>query len=415
MNTLLASILAFVMTWTVENKSTVIGQGEIPSGVEVEYACSYQKGTVRAGDHATLTITGIHGVRIERVELYVRSNKSAGAGVISIYGDGQLLAQQAGTLRDWVGKYDNTEFHPVEVLSGDYPIRETLTIALQGTTNSLYVEKYVITYQAAPVFTVTLMNGSEVYDVLTEQTGGAGVVLPILPDGDKWHFAGGSRMEFWSLTDDVPELIAPTRYMSLTEDITLWAAWQYQPQKDTLVTHLQSGEYVYYNTDNNIAIAGTISAGVMKNAWVNANDPDQFYHIKFNAACDRATIQHAATGKYIGFLSDNLSEMASEWLVWHEGNKTAFYTMYKGQTYILWPNVMKNSELYAGLQPTKDIVHAPTALLSVSQVRETIYTCHPESGMGVTSPITDSKEIIVPFGIYEIHIRGGKKYLRLRN
>ena len=58
MNTLLLSILSLVMTWTVETKSTVSFSGDAPAAIDVEYVCSYQKGTVRSGDDATLTLTG---------------------------------------------------------------------------------------------------------------------------------------------------------------------------------------------------------------------------------------------------------------------------------------------------------------------------------------------------------------------
>ena len=87
MNTLLLSIMSLVMTWTVETKSTISSSGDVPAQVAAEYACSYQKGSVRNGDSATLTLASMGGLTIERVEMYMRSNKSAGAGVISVYAD----------------------------------------------------------------------------------------------------------------------------------------------------------------------------------------------------------------------------------------------------------------------------------------------------------------------------------------
>ena len=91
MKTLLLSILSLVMTWTVETKSTVKGSGDVPAAVTADYACSYQKGTVRSSDNATLTLVGLNGIMVERIEMYMRSNKSAGAGVISVYADGARI------------------------------------------------------------------------------------------------------------------------------------------------------------------------------------------------------------------------------------------------------------------------------------------------------------------------------------
>ena len=81
-------LILSVMTWTVKDKSTVSGEGLLPYDIEVSYSNSYQKGSVRAGDEAVLRLGHLEGITVQQVELSMRSNKSAGAGIISVQFDG---------------------------------------------------------------------------------------------------------------------------------------------------------------------------------------------------------------------------------------------------------------------------------------------------------------------------------------
>ena len=63
MNLLL--VLLSVMTFTVETKNSVTTNGQCPDDMEVAYNCSYQKGQVRAGDVATLTLGNLGGIAQE--------------------------------------------------------------------------------------------------------------------------------------------------------------------------------------------------------------------------------------------------------------------------------------------------------------------------------------------------------------
>ena len=416
MNTLLLSILSLIMTWTVETKSTISSSGDVPAAVQAVYACSYQKGTVRNGDNATLTLVGLNGIMVERIEMYMRSNKSAGAGVISVYADGELLAQKEGSLRDWIGKYDNSAFHPIEVFVGQQQLQDSLVINLEGTTNSLYVEKYVITYQQAPAYTATLMEGDDLHTTLTEVVGGAGVLLPSLPDKEIWQFMGWTATSF-EAADVCPELYLPNTRIYPTDDMTLWAVWRYmQDYEELYLTDMQSGDYIYANTDNQLAITGVVENGRMQQALVNPLDSNQIYHIDFDPSAQTATIQHLLTDQYVGYKDATLVAEPTEWLVWQEGNNTAFYTLYDGKKYVLWQNMIdeQSGQRYAGLYATNDVSKTPTALIYPQQQSEQLYTCYPEENMAVESVTTTTNEIIVPFGIYEIHIIRGEKYIRLR-
>lgn len=419
MNTLLLSILSLVMTWTVETKSTVSFSGDAPAAIDVEYVCSYQKGTVRSGDDATLTLTGMNGIVVERIEMYMRSNKSAGAGIVTIYADGAAIAQKEGSLRDWVGKYDNSAFYPIEVFAGQQRVQDALVINLHGTTNSLYVEKYVITYQQAPAYTATLMEGDEVYTTLTEPIGGAGVFLPSLPNKSDWQFVGWTDSPFWNVSSLPGNIYPPQTTITLTEDVSLWAVWHYVPHPEEMyVAEMQSGDYLYVNTANQLAIAGVVSNGVMPHAIVNPLDSNQIYHVEFDESAQTATIQHVLTGQYVGYEDAALIAEPTAWNVWHDGIYTVFYAVCNGKKYVLWQNIIvvteTDAERYAGLLVTNDVTQAPTALMCPQLPEEQKYTCYPKHDMSIDQTTTNMDEIIVPFGIYEIHIRHGEKFVRLR-
>lgn len=417
MNTLLLSIMSLVMTWTVETKSTISSSGDVPAQVAAEYACSYQKGSVRNGDSATLTLASMGGLTIERVEMYMRSNKSAGAGVISVYADGACIAQKEGSLRDWIGKYDNSAFYPIEVYVGAKQIQDSLVINLTGTTNSLYIEKYVITYQQAPTHTLMLMEGSEVHATLTESIGGEGISLPSMSNKEEWQFVGWTDVPFWNVSSLPENIYPPQTKIGLTEDLTLWAVWRYMPHsEDMYMVNMQSGNYIYANSDNQLAIAGVVANGQMEQALVNLLDSNQIYHITFDPAAQTATIQHVLTGQYIGYSAITLVPEPTPWKVWHEGKYTAFYTVYNGRTYVLWQNVLGDEPdcRKAGLFMTYDISTTPTVLICPQLPEEQIYTCHPEHDMHLEQTQICSDEIVIPFGIYEIHVHKGEKSIRLR-
>jgi hypothetical protein len=167
-------LILSVMTWTVKDKNTVTGDGAYPYSIEANYSCTNTKGTVRANDEAVLTLTNMGGITVEQVEVYVRSNKTGGAGQFTVSVNGRNEATKSGSLKDWVGAYDNTNYHAVKLLSKTYANANELEITLVGTANSLYIEKYVITWSPAQPHTVTLMNGIDTYATVSETDGGGG-------------------------------------------------------------------------------------------------------------------------------------------------------------------------------------------------------------------------------------------------
>ena len=413
MNLLLT--LLTVMTFTVETKNSVTMDGQWPYDIEVAYNCSYQKGQVRAGDVATLTLGELGGIVVEKIEVSMRSNKEAGAGTFTVQANGNTVSTKSGSLKTWVGKYDNVNYHPISLLTSSVPNVQNLTIQLNGTTSSLFIEKYVITYGPAPSHTVTLMNGAEEYSTIKEEAGGQGILLPSLPSLEHWQFRGWTKTKY---EQDVAEL--STLYPSGTkfypgEDMTLWAVYEYQAEPHVYETDLVSGEYLYINTYDQRAMTGTPYNGKMDVALADIENPNQWYTVTFNTQRDSATIDYTATNIHIGYSGTKLAVKQSKWTVFHEGEKTAFHTTINGKTYMLFPGKEDGTGDYTALVQVSDITQTPTALRSTTPVTvETRYSCFPERLEPIENTEAETHEIMVPFGIYELHIQNGHKRLKIR-
>ena len=412
------TILLSVLTLTVESKSSVTATGDIPPFAEASYTCSYQKGTVRQGDEAVLTLSDLGGLTINKVEVYIRSNKSEGAGTWSVSVNNQPAATKSGTFEQWFGAYDNTYFHALSLLPKSYSDVQEMAIRLQGTTNSLYIDRYVISYTPAPVHSVTLMRGDEVFRTLTESTGGAGVFLPSMDDYNGWRFIGWTDTECGQTTTR-PELIAPNTQYFLMDDAVLWAAYEcVLPEDSIYVSDLTDGEYLYTNTRVQMALSGVPDEkGWMIPQMMNRKDMNQLYSITFNTDKDTAHIVHTMTGTPIGYNDQRkLVTADSPWRVYHEGNETILYATIANKNYVLWLNVQdgEGGNMHVGLVAANP-QNSPMKLAYPASENEQIFTCHPEFGMGFDDPLeTNKNEYIFPFGSYDLIIRNGEKELRLR-
>lgn len=421
---LLMLILSFLMTWTVKDKHSVTGDGSWPHNTDARYECTYQKGDVRQGDTATIVLNGLSGCTIEGVNVYVKSNKSSGAGIFTVRVNGNIIATKSGTFKDWTGSYDNTNFHAVSLVSTPIEGVENLSIELVGTANSLHIEKYALQWAQAVPRTVTLMHADECYTTLTEGIAGQGVLLPSLPDEDYWHFEAWSENHFYGVNTPPSSWIEPGRYYP-AKDVTLWAVYAYhETEEDTYVTELESGSYLYANAATQKAIAGPVMDGYVENAPINRDDFNQTYEVMLNETKDTATIRHMETDTYIGYSGLNLTAKASPWLVYHEDNKTAFYIKYNNGTYILLPDQLKQYSdgtcFEVGmLKSVKDVSTTPTVLIPAGPViYEQAFTCHPECGLGIEEVTSGKqhemeKEWIIPFGNYKLIILNGQKKLQL--
>ena len=414
----LTLLFGLVMTWTVETKSSVSSSGDVPNAVAATYANTYQKGDVRKGDTAVFVMSGTAGLTMQKVEIYLKSNSTSGAGVLTVYADLQQIAQKSGDFKTWFSSYDNTNYHALTLWQGTRKA-DSWAVQVVGTANSLHIEKFVFTYQPAPAYSVTLMNGKESFATLTETEGGAGVSLPAISDNAQWTFIGWSPCEWWH-TSELP-LFYPAGSFYPMEPTTLWALWQRKSTtEENYVTDLQSGDYIYCETTQRYAMTGVPQNGKMGTTIVQTTDSNQVYTIVFDESLETATLQHKASGTFIGYTSTSTPQLTaaqSTWHVWHGGARTALFMTRNNKTYMLWPATMIGESLNfcTSLLEVSNISETTTALLKPAEEEMPYFTCHPESPEAIERVNAPQQEIIVPFGNYEIHIRDGKKELRLRN
>ena len=405
------------MTWTIKDKNSVTGDGTIPSCLSAEYSCTNTKGTVRADDEAVFTLSSLGGITIDKVEVYVKSNKTGGAGSFALTVNGSTAATKKGTLKDWFGAYDNTNYHALTLLSSSVANANELVVSLTGTANSLYIEKYVITWSPAPPHTVKLMKGVDTYATLTEREGGAGVLLPSMPDEESWHFVGWTTWEFWAI-HFMPEVILPNNTYYPSSDATLWAMYiYYNPTEQKVVTELTSGDYLYVNSLSGMALTGVPDA----NGWMDyavADETDEMQYYTIDLVTDTtAYITHTASQIPIGY-SDALKIVAQQslWKIYHRGEETIFYADIKGKRYVLWLNVWDSAtqDIYAGLQLTTNLTSPMILMYPNPQPEEPTFTCHPESGYGIHFvPAEKQAEYILHIGNYRLIIKDGKKTMQL--
>ena len=406
-------IILSVMSFLVETKNSVKPDGIWPYNMEAVYSCTYQKGTVRKGDQATLSVSGLDGISIQKVSVLIKSTKQSGAGTFSVMADNLPIAIVPVSYQEL---NNESAYSSLELFLGECTDVDELTITLDGTENSLYIEQYEITWSNAAPRSVTLMNGAAEYAVMSERTAGNGIVLPLLPDTAEWTFVGWSEKEIRATTQRPVVMPAYSRFYP-RRDTYLWATYKQSVSQDTTyMTVPESGVYLYVNRQMQIALSGTPENGIMYPEFLSTDDENQYYEITFTSP-ETAYITHEPTGTPIGYEGTKLAVKASPWQVYHNGEETLFYTTVNSKTYILWLNIMdaKEETLHTGLLLATLGNPSPMALMNLpEQSGEPLYTCHPENPQGITSVSAKNNTYSVPFGIYELRITNGQKQLIIK-
>ena len=141
--------------YTISAKDAVTSSGAVPIGSSVSYTQTYSTaGQMTKGNSTTLTLSSYAGNKITGIVLSMKSNRSDGAGTFSaVVGTTTIAAiTSATTFNKW---YNNTSFGTtyrdvtVALTNSDYIIQtgESVVITIAGTTNSLYIQSYQITYE----------------------------------------------------------------------------------------------------------------------------------------------------------------------------------------------------------------------------------------------------------------------------
>lgn len=156
------------VTYTVDARTAVTAQGDIPEGTTATYyqACTV-KYRVLKNTSTTLTLTGFDNLTITGITLLMKSNTKSGAGSLSVTCGNSTLASIAdATFADasWNGKYTTTYTNITpEVTPYKVGVGESINIVVRASVNSLYCKSFTITYSegspsvSAPV--ISLASG----------------------------------------------------------------------------------------------------------------------------------------------------------------------------------------------------------------------------------------------------------------
>lgn len=137
-----------------------VNKGTAPEGSTVSFNNTYgsNKQQLTSGNTMTLTLNGYTGKKITGITLSMHSNKSSGAGYLSVTAGTTSLAS-IGTSSSgvdfndpkWYGDWSKDVFVDVEVDITDKThiigSDESVTIVIGATINSLYCQSFTITYE----------------------------------------------------------------------------------------------------------------------------------------------------------------------------------------------------------------------------------------------------------------------------
>jgi uncharacterized protein YjdB len=142
-----------IVPYTVTITSAVSQSGTVPTGTIYVYASTYTSKCQLTKDHSmTLTLKGWHGYIITGITLSMKSNKSSGAGTLSVVAGSTTIAsieESTFISSNWHGSW-STEYVDVTPTKtkNDYSIKENeyVVITIAATANSLYCASFSITY-----------------------------------------------------------------------------------------------------------------------------------------------------------------------------------------------------------------------------------------------------------------------------
>ena len=146
----------YTATYIVTSTSAVAASGDVPEGSSATFKNTYStKDQLTAGKSATLTLSGYAETVIKSVVLSMHSNGKAGSGSYSILVGSNSIAQQStAAFNQWDyndsygTSYRDIDTHATATEVGD---NEDITITIEASVNSLFIQSYTITYEYASV------------------------------------------------------------------------------------------------------------------------------------------------------------------------------------------------------------------------------------------------------------------------
>ena len=338
-------ITAEITAW---NKAELTG--DLAGTETITFANSYHsKGNVRKGDTATLVIGGLRKSHISTVEVWVKSNKNSGAGNLQVKIGNQTALTRQGEYNKWQGTASySTEYLPFSN-SGNWLVtsEDNIILTLIGTTNSLSLNKIVVTYEPTvpEPYCVNLVTASGNIN-LCEQEAEKGIVLPTLKDknldivGD-WQLIGWSESETNAPVSTTPQYHKISSAYFPQKNTTLYPVYKQSNEVQAIEIDMQrqTGEYILakkYYDGSFIMFNGSVTNRYVYTSPCNISyDNDSIAYLYATAISDEnryrmefeddsVSILNVASGKYLGYSSSGFQSGKRKWKVIEQGHHSVF-------------------------------------------------------------------------------------------
>ena len=143
-----------IVSYTVMSKNELLVSGEEPMGSKATYSSTYnRRNQLIAGASATLTLTGMKGVKVRSITLHMHSNKSSGAGRLTVLNDTSTvwtIENAPFSSPSWGGAYTTDTAKVFHLFTPSLECGEQWQIRIEASVNSLYIMRYDIEYEPAP-------------------------------------------------------------------------------------------------------------------------------------------------------------------------------------------------------------------------------------------------------------------------
>ena len=436
------TIMTVTATYTLTSTTEVEQSGVAPAFSTYSYertATTGKKGQMTAFNSTCLKLTGWDGCIVKRIELQMHSNTRAGAGSLAVsMGMDTVwsIKNKAFDDDEWGGTY-TTEWVPISRSINAYvEDNETIEIAITATENSLYINSYTIEYEPAQprCYTVTFYTGLDTCPItITQSAPNKPIELPTWQDTAHWYFVGWTEEE---VVDN--KLITPVLGVGSTytpyRDTKLWSVYsnvkEYTPQLDYTSGIYAIATYNCVTAEYCLGGGGALS-GMVEDKKIpvtevkmhdNANQiycmdtvitEDMLYELEFHD--DSVSILYLPKMSPIGYNRDQLSgkNVAWKYKVIDDGSLIIYQT-YDSKDYVLYIGLKEGKP--CGMLKHMDIDTWTKCAWWLYAMKEIEYTSWPfgkYEGL-ITLPSPYDGHTILQWGIYEIHIKDGRKILYIK-
>ena len=391
-------------TVTAYNKASL--SGDAMPDMEVTFTNTYKsKGSVRKGDEAVLTVSGWETCTIKSVTVWMKSNKTSGAGRMAVYAGDELLMSRSGDFKDWQGAGGySTEYVPFSTTTGlQMQKGGVLTVEIQGSANSIHLDGIDVVYELPEPETQCVHfewdNGhGRQTTTLCETTAGAGITLPRLVE-EGLNISGDWTLVGWSKQPVTEATYAQPFYSQLNKtyypdgETTLYPVYKEQSAMQLIGQdgERQDGEYVLamkwdeeetYRmmtgkvTDKNLQSEPClVDEAEDGNRYLFASSVPEESRYLLRFSNDSVYITHKATDAAIGYTGNKLSATKNKgWKILEcDNHSVALFCTFgtDGLGYALYRNVLQAfTYTYTSYQINSNTLHQMWLLFEVSDLPE---------------------------------------------